>query len=143
MVEQKVVVYITKGDQLYVFRHEQPEPGIQVPKGSIQPGETPLAAAIRETYEESGLQLEQMYFLGEVQMSDEVWQNEHWHVFWGEAPQKTPDTFLHRVSGDGEDREQTFFYFLTPLSAPQLDWSMGVLLHRIPPKQICKTREAR
>jgi 8-oxo-dGTP pyrophosphatase MutT (NUDIX family) len=136
---QKVVVYITKGDQLYVFRHERSEPGIQVPKGSIQPGETPLVAAIRETYEESGLQVEQMCFLGEVAMSDGVWHNEHWHVFWAEAPQETPDTFLHRVTGNGEDSEHKFSYFLTPLPAPQLDWNMGVLLHRIPRK----TQEAR
>jgi 8-oxo-dGTP pyrophosphatase MutT (NUDIX family) len=139
MGAQKAVVYITKGDQLYVFRHEHPEPGIQVPKGSIQAGETPLVAAIRETYEESGLQVEQMYFLGDVELSDGVWHNERWHVFWAEAPQETPDTFLHRVTGNGEDSEQTFSYFLTPLSAPQLDWNMGVLLHCIPRK----TPEAR
>lgn len=132
MGEQKAVVYITRGDQLYVFRHEDPEPGLQVPKGSIGPGETPLQAAIREAYEESGLRLEHLHFLGEVKMSDAVWRDEHWHVFCAEAPEDTPAAFLHRVTGDGEDRSMTFSYSLTPLKAPNLDWNMGVLLHRVP-----------
>lgn len=131
MRAQKAVVYITRGDQLYVFRHENPEPGMQVPKGSIQPGEMPLEAAIREAYEESGLKFEHMHALGEVDMSDTLWRDEHWHVFWAEAPQETPDTFLHQVTGDGEDSSMTFFYFLTPLEKPDLDWNMGVLLHRV------------
>lgn len=131
MRAQKAVVYMTRSNQLYVFRHENPEPGIQVPKGSTQPGETPLEAAIHEAYEESGLQLDHVHALGEVDMLDTPWRDEHWHVFWAEAPQKTPDTFLHQVTSDGEDSSMTFFYFQTPLEKPDLDWNMGVLLHRV------------
>ena len=59
---QKVLAYITKGDKLLVF--EQPDPvtgkaipeaGIQVPGGTIETGETPEAAAIREAHEETEL----------------------------------------------------------------------------------------
>ncbi len=139
MRAQKAVVYITRGDQLYVFRHENPEPGMQVPKGSIQPGETPLEAAIREAYEESGLKLEHRHTLGEVDMSDTLWRDEHRHVFWAEVPQETPDTFLHQVTGDSEDSSMSFFYFLTALERPDLDWNMGVLLHRLVE---LKTKEA-
>ncbi|MCX7784477.1 MAG: NUDIX domain-containing protein [Meiothermus sp.] len=131
-MEQKAGVYITKGDHLYVFRHADPEPGFQVPKGSIQPGETPLQAAIREAYEESGLRLEHLHFLGEVKMTEAPCQDEHWHLFWAEAPKDTPETFEHQVTGGGEDHQMTFFYSLTPLTAPMLDWNMCVLLHLIP-----------
>ncbi len=134
MRKQKVVIYITKGEQLYVFRHAAPEPGFQVPKGSIQPGETPLQAAVREAYEESGFRFEHLHFLGEVEMTDAPWHDEHWHVFWAEAPTDAPEAFQHTVSGKGADQQMVFFYQLTPLASPTLDWNMGVLLHRIPGK---------
>jgi 8-oxo-dGTP pyrophosphatase MutT (NUDIX family) len=52
----KVVIYITQADRLLIFRHtEYPEAGIQVPAGTVLPGEDLAAAAIREACEETGL----------------------------------------------------------------------------------------
>ena len=52
----KVLAYITWGDKLLVFSHPDfPEAGIQVPAGTIEPGEEPEAAMLREAFEETGL----------------------------------------------------------------------------------------
>ena len=63
----KVVIYITRGDQLLVFTHPDfPEAGIQVPAGTVEPGEEPVDAARREATEETGLDgLTDWRFLGE------------------------------------------------------------------------------
>ncbi|MEQ7125892.1 NUDIX domain-containing protein [Actinopolymorpha sp. B11F2] len=53
---KKVSAFITHGDQLLVFRKpHHPGTGTQVPAGTIEPGETPEDAVLREAWEESGL----------------------------------------------------------------------------------------
>jgi len=58
-VAQKVVAYIVRDGRIVVFRHGDDESldesGIQVPAGTINPGELPADAALREAYEETGL----------------------------------------------------------------------------------------
>ena len=54
---EKVYTYITQGKRLLVFRHvDFPAAGIQIPGGTIEYGESPEAAALREAGEETGLQ---------------------------------------------------------------------------------------
>lgn len=54
----KVTAFVTreggKGRELLVFRH--PTAGVQLPAGSIEPGESPEAAVLREVAEETGLE---------------------------------------------------------------------------------------
>lgn len=56
---QKVVAYIVRDGRIIVFRHGDDESldesGIQVPAGTIEPGELPADAALREAHEETGL----------------------------------------------------------------------------------------
>ena len=55
-VKGKVLAYVTRGDDLLVFRHRDfPEAGLQVPAGTIEEGEDPELAVLRELREESGL----------------------------------------------------------------------------------------
>ena len=55
-VVEKAFAYITRDDELLVFRHvDFPKAGIQVPAGTIQLGESPEAAVLREAHEETGL----------------------------------------------------------------------------------------
>jgi 8-oxo-dGTP diphosphatase len=60
------VAYITRGNRLPVFRHvDHAEAGIQVPGGSIEDGESPKEAVLREAHEETGLEgLQVRAFLG-------------------------------------------------------------------------------
>ena len=55
---RKAVAYIVRDSQLLVFRHRDVDvtvAGIQVPAGTIQEGENPADAALREAAEETGL----------------------------------------------------------------------------------------
>ncbi|MBO0783208.1 MAG: NUDIX domain-containing protein [Ktedonobacteraceae bacterium] len=57
---EKVSAFITRegaaGKELLVFEHEGiPEAGVQVPAGTVEPGEAFEQAVLRETHEEAGL----------------------------------------------------------------------------------------
>lgn len=55
---EKVVCYVTHQDRLLVFTHLDVPltvAGVQVPAGTIEPGETPDQDAMREVREEAGL----------------------------------------------------------------------------------------
>lgn len=52
----KAIAYITRGDRFVVFEEpDSPSVGIQVPGGTVEPGESLEAAVLREAYEETGL----------------------------------------------------------------------------------------
>jgi 8-oxo-dGTP pyrophosphatase MutT (NUDIX family) len=57
MMLEKVTIFLTRGNgaarQLLLLHH--PYAGIQLPAGTVEPGEAPQAAAVRETAEETGL----------------------------------------------------------------------------------------
>lgn len=58
-VVNKVVCYVVREGRLLVFTHlDHPMEvaGVQVPAGTVEPGETPAEAAIRETREETGVE---------------------------------------------------------------------------------------
>lgn len=57
-LKHKAYVYLTCGRELLVFRQpDQPYVGLQVPGGTVDPGESHLTAALREFGEETGLAL--------------------------------------------------------------------------------------
>jgi 8-oxo-dGTP pyrophosphatase MutT (NUDIX family) len=54
----KVTAFITRpgpaGEELLLFQH--PYAGVQIPAGTVEPGETPEQAVLREAWEETGLE---------------------------------------------------------------------------------------
>ena len=59
----KVVLYVTSGQRLLVIREPDfPEIGLQPPGGTIEPGETVEAAAVRELAEETALVADRSQF---------------------------------------------------------------------------------
>lgn len=63
----KVVAYVVHDDRLLVFTHDDVPlevAGVQVPAGTIEPGESPEAAIVREVLEESGVQARIVRSLG-------------------------------------------------------------------------------
>ena len=110
-VKQKVVCYIVRGDDLLVFRHLDEawdESGLQVPAGSIEVGESPEDAALREAREETGLRsLRLVRKLGESDYDLSPYRDEvqHRHVFElavdGETPPRWSVTRTTRTTARG------------------------------------------
>ena len=109
MPRQKSFSYIIRvnqaGPELLVFDSLE-EPGLEVPKGSVQPGETPAQAAMREVEEESGLR--ELTLIKELGVT--LWQDEEQHFFLFRANVLLPDQFEHVVTGQDGDRGMRYQY---------------------------------
>ena len=108
---QKVQCYITREHagslQALVFEHiDYPEAGVQVPAGSIEPGETPEEAALREAWEESGIQdLHVQRYIGKFHWWHADRREDHErHVFQLTTSQTLPERWEHTVSAGVEDK---------------------------------------
>ena len=128
-LKHKAFAYITHERRLLVFSHpNHPEAGIQVPAGTVEPGETPHAAALREAAEETGLAgLTTAHFLGEHirDMIDfdlaEVHHRYFYHLPYASNP---PATWRH---GEHSPSDRTlgpivfeFFWAELPNKVPEL-----------------------
>lgn len=120
--KNKVLAYITrnKGHELLVFEHiDFPAAGIQVPAGTVEPDEEILTALQREVSEESGLEisLSQAIELGRFEWKRFDRQELHMrHIFQIEMS-GLKDSWIHTVSGSGEDRDLHFKYFWLPVES--------------------------
>jgi ADP-ribose pyrophosphatase YjhB (NUDIX family) len=118
--------------EFLVFRHrDYPEAGIQVPKGTMLPGETPEDAVLREAREETGLR----EFAGpkllavDTQSQPDGTPHER-HFFALAAPAGAPDAWEHIVTGDGDDNGLVFCYFWARSAAEADLWpGFGDYLH--------------
>jgi 8-oxo-dGTP pyrophosphatase MutT (NUDIX family) len=94
-----------------IFRqiHPIPEPDfLQTPGGTIEPEEDPLHAALREAYEETGLQdFSQVELIGQT-LFEEYDEMVHIHAFHMVFTGTAPDTWDHQVGGKGLDKDMVF-----------------------------------
>jgi GrpB-like predicted nucleotidyltransferase (UPF0157 family)/8-oxo-dGTP pyrophosphatase MutT (NUDIX family) len=125
-VRHRAYAYITHGSRLLVFRHvNAPEAGLQVPAGTIEAGEDPAAAALREAREETGLDrltLVSLLVRDERDMSDcganELQHRWFFHLRCDGSP---PQTWRHAETSDGrEPIEFEFFWADLPHGVPKL-----------------------
>jgi ADP-ribose pyrophosphatase YjhB (NUDIX family) len=103
--------------RLLVFRH--PEDGnMQLPKGTIEAGESPEVAVRRELLEESGIDYAgPLHSLGTLERECEagVEGNTHrhpqlWHLFLMRANGALPETFEHMATGSPEEEGLMFSF---------------------------------
>lgn len=137
---QKVVAYITNGRRLLVFKHTDfPEAGIQVPAGTVDPGEAPETAVLREAYEESGIeQLILVQYLGKRRI-DQTTYGKVGHVvrhfFHLHCPGLTVSRWRHmeQFPSEGPDGPIEFelYWARWPDEVPALAGELGALLTAI------------
>lgn len=135
---RKVVLYATWRGRLLVFSQpDHPEAGIQVPGGTVWPGEAEEAGARREFVEETGFAApETLTLLGRTTYAYEAGGTRHEHArsffhlaLEGEYPEtwewveETPD------GGGGPIRMAFFFAALD--AVPELFGGLGALLPRL------------
>lgn len=129
------VVVRRRGSRLDVLAFDHPSAGKQFVKGTIEPGESPIAAAARELREESGLAIASaMTFLGAHRIGPE---RQLWH-FFRYAASGLPDAWQHATA---DDHGHIFSFFWHPLDMPlNQDWhpvfreAFGVFAPRLGPR---------
>jgi 8-oxo-dGTP diphosphatase len=109
-MRHKVLAYVLRpcatGTELLVFAHrDHPDAGVQVPAGTVEPGEDVEAAAVRE-------------LMAKVTKADEpaADQIQRRHVFAFEPASPLPDRWNHSVRGAGEDAGLVFEFYWAPIS---------------------------
>lgn len=134
----KVYAYITHANRLLVFRHTHaPEAGIQVPGGSVEPGEPLDTAALREASEETGLSgLRLVRLLGSDRRAhpggSQIYQRSFYHLTCTHPP---PETWVHYEyhpsDGSPAPIEFSFFWAALPGNVPALAGAQDALLPQL------------
>nr|WP_202410007.1 NUDIX domain-containing protein [Halobacillus litoralis] len=97
--------------QVLVFQHPIAEAGIQIPKGTVDPGEDPQEAVLREMEEETGLR----NFHVEQWLAEDLWKNDdgaiHHRFFYKLRVSNAEDEWDHEPTGGGEEKGLTFHFF--------------------------------
>lgn len=123
-MKRKVLVYVIRvgaaGPEVLVFEHrDQADAGLQVPAGTVEPGEAPEAAAYRELAEESGLTRAQVRLVRKLAEADEPEWAQRRHVFQFEPTSALPERWSHTVGGAGEDQGMVLDYDWLPVIAAE------------------------
>lgn len=135
----KVFAYVTHRERLLVFRHPRsPEAGIQVPAGTVEPGEPARDAALRETREETGLPgLFVRTSLGSAEFDMAPFgrrELQRRHFFHLGVRGEPPETWRHeeRFAAHGADRPLFEFFWVTLSNGgPDLIAGHGAFLARL------------
>jgi len=106
----------SSGDEVLVFRH--PNAGVQLVKGTIEAGEEPQHAALRELREESGIES------ARVGESRGIWDSGHdgqvWEFVEIDVSQSLPDRWVHAAPDDGGREFE--FYWHRIAETPSAEW---------------------
>lgn len=131
----KAYAYVTRSDgdaSLLVFEHRDAAAGVQVPKGTVEAGEEPCDAVVRELYEESGLEAVETV----RRLATDTWDHHskpkayRRHFFHVEVDD-APEAWEHTVTGGGEDHGVVYSYFWADPAEVSLTRDMGDYLDRV------------
>lgn len=116
-MKRKVYALITYYGRMLVFRHRDfPDVGVQVPGGTVEPGEDTAVAALREAQEETGLSgLVLVAKLGEDTLHlgrygrDETIHRTFYHLRCTQPP---PETWQHAETNPSEGDSAVIWFSL-------------------------------
>ena len=132
-VEPKAYAYVVRGDgQLLVFDHPAPDAGTQVPKGGVEPGETPEEAVVREVAEESGLTDVDV----ETLLAKDEWPHPekpkaYRRYFYHVTAATNRESWQHEVTGTGADEGMVYSYYWSDPHEISLVADMDDYVHRL------------
>lgn len=123
----KVLLYIVAEGRLLMFRRpELANQGLQVPGGTVEPGESFEQAALREAREETGLHdlaLERFLGVAQYVTKDPPGALHLRHFFHLSCARAEPTSWTH-----AEASQAPFELFWEPLETARPDWEMDVYL---------------
>ena len=112
------VVLRTRNEEIQILAFRHPLAGSQIIKGTLEPDELPAAGALRELFEESGIDhAVVLQKLGERSF-DEIEQ--HWHVLLCQPIQPLPENWSHYTTDGGGHTFEFFWHDLN--SEPDESW---------------------
>jgi len=133
---QKAYVYILRRDHLLVFRERvHKDSGVQVPGGTLDPGESPEEGARREVAEETG----RTDLVIDGYLGSHIW-NYQWrhvtgryrrHFYFGHFESDAPATWHHwemSPSDGGPPFQMRFYWVPFTTGFPRLDHGYGLKL---------------
>ena len=124
-VIEKACACVVQRGRVLVFRHPHAAAGVQLPKGTVEPGESAAHAVVRELAEESGLRLSvgpqliaEMKFTGARNkvFPERPQTQQCWFIFRFDAIAPLPEYWSHTATGSTEEDGLVFEYFWHPLS---------------------------
>lgn len=134
----KVLIYALRGRDVLVFdQPDFPTLALQVPGGTVEPGEDIAQAAAREFEEETGLVPAELRPIGVQDYHFEQDGREYHHqrhYFRCDVPETVPDTWVHfeMTPSDGGTPIRFHFFWLPLAEAKQrLGVGMQALLHSL------------
>jgi len=138
MLRHRVFTYITRKNDLLVFDHvDQRYLNPQIPGGTIENGEKPENAALREAEEETGLKkLVLKSLLGNFEADlNAIGRNETIHAWFFHltTSESTPDKWCHSEEHPSEGSEPIEFelYWVPIASAPKLGRLDNTMISRL------------
>jgi 8-oxo-dGTP pyrophosphatase MutT (NUDIX family) len=115
-VYRRVVAYVVREGSLLVFDHRDiPEAGTQVPAGTVEDGEDPADAVVREVLEECGVRAQVVRELGHTDTTAPKRGDQRRNYFFELTTGDQRDEWEHVVVGDGGDHGLVFACRFVPL----------------------------
>lgn len=133
---EKAYAYLTRqvesGLELLVFE-ELPEPsGLEVPKGTVESGETPREAVVRELREETGVnEIDGLHKITSDHWPHRSKPKEYHRHFFHLSTDHERDRWHHVVTGDDDDSGDVYRCFWIALARADLTADMDDYLGRV------------
>ncbi|SIR67135.1 NUDIX hydrolase [Natronorubrum thiooxidans] len=132
---QKACAYITRQTgELLVFDGPGHE-GLQIPKGTLEPGESPLEALFREVIEETGLGT----LNSTTHLTTDVWTRResppkrYVRHFFHATVHEPRDQWIHTVMDGGDEHGSEFdLHWVQPTTAEEFALDLDDYVHLLP-----------